>query len=237
LVIQRPESPNEELVIDHGKYFNMICDDIDKYQSDIPLMNKWSDDAGKQMAIEIDTHVLGTIYADADTYNKGATAGKISLNIDMGASGAPVEVTKTNILDLIVDCGTVLGEQNIPTKDRYFVMPEWMSGMTMKSDLKDASLTGDATSPIRNGRLGMIDDFTLYKSNLLTSALDGGGETAFHCIVGQKSATTFAAQLTKVESLKAESTFGTLIRGLNVFGYEVLKGEALIDLYAYNGSV
>jgi len=237
LVIQRPESPNEELVIDHAKYFNIICDDIDKYQSDIPLMNKWSDDAGQQMAIEIDTDVLGDIYADAHADNTGATAGAISGNIDMGVSGAPLEVTKVNILDLMVDCGTVLGEQNIPTKSRYFVMPEWMAGMTMKSDLKDASMTGDATSPLRNGRLGMIAEFTLYKSNLLTSETDSGGETAFHCIVGQKVATTFAAQLVKMESLKAESTFGTLIRGLNVFGYEVLKPEALIDFYCYNGSI
>ena len=237
LVIQRPESPNVELPIDKAKYFDFICDDIDKKQSDIRLMNSWSDDAGQQMAIAIDTGILADIYADAHASNKGASAGAISGNIDMGASGAPVGLSKTNILESMVDCRTVLGEQNVPKNSRYFVMPEWASGMIMKSDLKDASLTGDGTSVMRNGKLGTIAEFTLYESNLLTSETDSGGETAFHFIVGQKSALTFAAQMDKMSSLEAESTFGTIVRGLNVYGYEVIKSEALIDLYAYNFDV
>lgn len=237
LVIQRPESPNEELEIDKAKYFNLICDDIDKHQTDIKLMNSWSDDAGQQMGIAIDTGVLADIYASADAHNKGASAGEISGNIDLGSSGAPLGLGKATILEAMVDCRTVLGEQNIPKNSRFFVMPEWASGMIMKSDLKDASLAGDGTSIMRNGRLGTIAEFTLYESNLLTSETDSGGETAYHMIVGQKSALSFAAQMTKMESLRAESTFGTLIRGLNVYGYEVLKGTALIDLYAYNADV
>jgi hypothetical protein len=235
LVIQRPTSPNVELEIDKAKYFNFICDDIDKHQTDIALMNKWSDDAGQQMAITIDTGVLGDIYADADAANKGATAGKISGNINLGAAGSPLSVTKATVLETMVDCRTVLGEQNVPKNSRFFTMPEWMSGLIMKSDLKDASLAGDGTSIMRNGRLGVIAEFTLYESNLLTSASDAG-HTAFHCLVGQKSALTFAAQMTKMESLRAESTFGTVVRGLNVYGYKVLKGEALIDLYVYAGA-
>jgi hypothetical protein len=236
LQIQRPESPNKELPIDKAKYFNFVVDDIDKHQSDINLMNKWSDDAGSQMAISIDTGVLADVYADADTYNKGATAGAISGDINLGASGSPLAVTKADILDTIVDCRTVLGEQNVPKNDRYFVMPEWMSGIIMKSDLKDASLAGDGTSIMRNGRLGIIAEFTLYESNLLASVADGGGETAFHVLAGQRNALSFAAQMTKMETLRAESTFGNLVRGLNVYGYEVLKGEALVDLYCYKSS-
>ena len=234
LVIQRPESPNEELEIDKAKYFNFICDDIDKHQTDIKLMNSWSDDAGQQMAITIDSGVLADIYADAHADNKGATAGKISNNINLGVTGTPLSVTKGTILEVMVDCRTVLGEQNVPKGSRFFVMPEWMSGMIMKSDLKDASLAGDGTSIMRNGRLGVIAEFTLYESNLLTHVTDT--QECFHCIVGQKSALTFAAQMTKMESLRAESTFGTLVRGLNVYGYEVLKPEALIDLYVYAGT-
>ena len=234
LKIQRPESPNKELEIDHAKYFNFICDDIDKHQSDIPLMNKWSDDAGNQMKIVIDTGVLADIYADADTYNKGASAGKISKDINLGASGSPVAITKANILDFIVDCETVLTEQNIPDENRWMVLPAWMCGKIKKSDLKDASLSGDGQSILRNGRIGMIDEFEIFKSNLLTSVVDGS-YTAFHAMCGQRHALSFAAQMTKMESLRSESTFGTLVRGLNVYGYEVLKGDAMCDLYVRNG--
>jgi len=38
---------------------------------------------------------------------------------------------------------------------------------------------------------------------------------------------TFASQMTEMESLRAESTFGNIIRGLQVYGYKVVKGEAL----------
>ncbi len=235
LIIQRPEAPNKELEIDKAKYFNFICDDIDKHQTDIPLMNSWSDDAGQQMKITVDTGVLADIYADAHASNKGASAGAISGDINLGATGSPVAITSADILTLIVNAGTVLDEQNVPETQRAVVIPAWMAGMIKLSDLKDASLAGDGTSILRNGRLGMIDRFTLYSSNLLASVTDGS-YTAFHAIACQNKGLSFAAQMTKMESLKAESTFGTLVRGLNVYGYEVLKPEAVVDLYVRKGS-
>jgi len=234
LQIQRPEAPNKELLIDKAKYFNMICDDIDKHQTDIALMDSWSRDAGQQMKIVVDREFLGDVYADADAANQGATAGADSASFDLGVTGAPVAITKANILDFIVDVGTVLDEQNIPEDSRWMVLPPWMCGMILKSDLKDASLAGDGTSILRNGRIGMIDRFTIYASNLLTSVADGAFR-AYHPIAGHKSAISFAAQMTKMESLRAESTFGTLVRGLNVYGYEVLKPESLVDMYVRKG--
>jgi len=234
LEIERPESANIELLIDKAKYFNFICDDIDAYQTDVKLMDSWSDDAGEQMSITIDTGILGDIYADADTHNAGNSAGKVSGDIALGTTGTPVAVTKANILDKIVDCRTVLGEQSVPKNNRWGVIPEWMSGMILKSDLKDASLAGDGTSILRNGRIGKIADITLYESNLLTSVTDTGN-TCYHSIFGQISALCFAAQMTKMETLRTSRTFGNLVRGLNVYGDKVLKGEALIDLYVRNG--
>lgn len=234
LVIQRPEAANVELLIDKAKYFNFICDDIDKHQSDLRLMDEWSDDAGEQMKITIDTGVLADIYSDAHASNKGTTAGAISSGWNLGTTGTPLAVTKTDVLDLIVNTGTVLDEQNIPEQGRWYVIPAWLANLIKLSDLKDASLTGDGKSTLRNGRIGMIDRFTLYSSNLLTSASDGGN-TAFHSIAGQRHALSFAAQMTKMESLRSESTFGNLVRGLNVYGYKVLKTEALCDVYIYKG--
>ena len=139
-----------------------------------------------------------------------------------------------NILETIVNCETVLDEQDAPEEGRWLVIPPWFKGMIMNSDLKDASLTGDGKSILRNGRIGRIGNFTLYVSNLLTSATDGAN-TVWHIMAGQRHALSFAAQMTKMESLRAESTFGTLVRGLNVYGYKVLKPEALVDVYATKG--
>ena len=230
LQIQRPDSPKKELLIDKAKYFNFICDDIDKHQTDVSLMDSWSRDAAQQMKITVDEGFLGDVYSDAHASNKGATAGVKSSSFNLGASSAPLVLSKANILDFIVDCGTVLDEQNTPEENRWMTIPPWFAGMVKKSDLKDASLAGDGTSIMRNGRIGMIDRFTIYVSNLLTSASDSG-YTAYQAMAGHKSAISWASQMTKMESLRAESTFGTLVRGLNVYGYKALKTESLCNMY------
>jgi hypothetical protein len=42
---QRPESADVELLIDQGRGWNVLLDDVDKVQSDLDLLNKWTDDA------------------------------------------------------------------------------------------------------------------------------------------------------------------------------------------------
>lgn len=233
LIVQRPNSPKVELLIDRGKYFNFTVDDVLKKQMDMAWMEKWSDDAGQQMKIKIDGEVLNEIYADADAANKGNSAGAISADIKLGTTGTPVVLTKSNILDFIVDVGTVLDEQNRPDTDRWMVLPSWAGGMIKKSDLKDASMTGDGESVMRNGRIGRIDRWTLYLSNNLNGVTDG--TKCFHALAGHKSALTFASQLTNMETLRAESTFGDLVRGLNVYGFETLHPKSLCDLYITKG--
>lgn len=234
LVYETPESPSVELLIDHGKYFAASLDDVDKVQSDLPLMDKWSTDAAEQMKIAIDRDVLGSIFADVDAANTGAAAGKVSGSYNLGATGAPVSLDKTNVIDYLVDLSSVLTEQDVPTTDRWVVIPDWMSNLIKKSDLKDASMTGDGKSILRNGRIGMIDNFTIYVSNLLAYTNEGSApvKKAAHVIAGHKSALTFASQMTEMESLRNPSRFGDLMRGLQVYGYELIKPEAAAHLYA-----
>ena len=237
LSYERPESPSLELLIDKGKYFAFVCDDVDKYQADIRLLENWSQDAAEQMKITIDYQLLTQVtYGTAGTFpgsssNAGATAGVISGGYNMGASGSPVQITKSNVLDYIIDAMTILDEQNVPESGRWMVIPSWMANQIKKSDLKDASMTGDGTSVLRNGRIGMIDRATLYLSNNLYSAADGAF-TGYYIPFGTNHAISFASQMTKMETLRAESTFGDLVRGLNVYGFKVIKPEALGLLYA-----
>ena len=222
LSVENPDKPKIQLVIDKGEYFACIEDDVDKVQSDINMMDTWSKDASERMKIKIDQRVLTDILPGISALNKGASAGRITGNIDLGTTGSPVAITKTNVLEYIVDMGTVLDEANCPEGDRFLIIPAKMAGMIKKSDLKDASLTGDSVSVLRNGRLGMIDRFTLYMSHNLSVS-----SGKFNLIAGHKMGFTFASQMTEMESIRAESTFGNVIRGLQVYGYQVVKPEAL----------
>lgn len=234
LVYERPESANVELNIDKAKYFAFTVDNIDKMQSDLNLMDDWAADGGEQMKISVDTGILADIYADVPSANKGATAGRKSASFNLGATAVPVVLTSSNVIEAITACATVADEQNWPETGRWIVIPAWMRYLLVNSDVKVASLMGDEKSVLRNGRVGMIDRFMLYVSNNVATTSDSGF-TVYNIIFGHKSGLTFASQMTQMETLKAESTFGDLVRGLNVYGYEVIKPVSLGLLYARKG--
>jgi hypothetical protein len=228
LTVENPDKPKIQLVIDKGEYFACVEDDVDKVQSDINLMDTWSKDASERMKIKIDQRVLTDILPGIAATNKGGSAGEQSASFNLGTSGAPLTVTKdgasttTAVIDLIVDMGTVLDEANAPESDRFIVIPAKMANLIKKSELKDASLTGDGMSVLRNGRLGMVDRFTIYVSHNLNVS-----SGKYSIIAGHKMGFTFASQMTNMETIRSESTFGNIIRGLQVYGYKVVKGEAL----------
>ena len=117
LALQRPSGNKITLAIDQGKYFNTILDDVMDVQSDLNLLNMWSDDAGEQMKIVIDTAVLlGMVNGATATTNRGATAGKISANINLGVtSTGPLALVnrspaagKVEVVDAILRLGQTL---------------------------------------------------------------------------------------------------------------------------------
>jgi hypothetical protein len=232
LTVENPDKPKLQLLIDKGEYFACVEDDVDKIQSDMKLMDMWSKDATERMKIKIDQRVLTDLLPDVDAFNRGLTAGRISGAFNLGTTASPIAVTKDGasssvaVTDLLVDLGTVLDEANAPEQNRFVVIPAKMAGLIKKSELKDASLSGDGASLLRNGRLGMIDRFTVFVShNLLRSGT--GAATKYNIIAGHKMGFTFASQMTNMETIRSESTFGNIVRGLQVYGYKVVKGEAL----------
>jgi N4-gp56 family major capsid protein len=231
LTNQVPNSTPVTLQISQGKYFSLVLDDVDAVQTDLKLMDIFTNDATEQMKIAIDSDVLDGVKAGAAAANKGATAGAISGNINLGTDASPRAITKANVLDLILDMGQVLDEQNVPETGRWLVIPAWMGTAIKNSDLRQAYLTGDQQSPLRNGKIGMIDRFTVYLSNNLPKTADGDS----HIMAGTRDAITFASQMTNVETIRAQSTFGNIVRGLNVYGYNVIKPEALVNSVVVKG--
>ena len=85
---------------------------------------------------------------------------------------------------------------------------------------------------LRNGRLGMVDRFTIYISNLMPSiATDATNFAAGEqpIFAGHAHGLTFASQISKVETLRSELTFGQILRGLQVYGYQVVDPSAICE--------
>lgn len=241
LAYEIPAPSTISLTINKGKYFGVNVNNVLELQAKPKLMDVFTNDAAMQMKIQIDQDVLGGTFNQGASYNQGADAGKISGAFDLGTDDAPVTLTALNILQNITALSSVLDEANVPETDRFLVISPTERQILMQSNLAQAQFMGDPSSILRNGKVGMIDRFTVYVSNLLPRAAAGedwtggtdAGTAKRHAIMaGHKSAITFASQIAKVESLQNPNDFGTLIRGLNVYGYKVVQADGLALLVA-----
>ena len=234
------ESPAVEMPVDRAIDWAFKMDKIDLKQfMDKAYMDKAATDAASQQKIHIDDEFLLNIGGSSATNgtaasaNKGTTAGRKSSSYNLGTTGAPIPLTKTNILDKILELSGVADEQNWPEADRWLVLPTIFTVLLKQSDIKDASLTGDGTSTLRSGRIGMIDKWVIYATNLYTIV---SADTAYTCLFGHKSAIAFATQLIETEYFdKLETTFGKGMKGLQVYDWKTIKSESLGSLYAKKG--
>lgn len=227
-----PVGGTVELLIDKGKYWQTAIDDVVRKQQDIDQMKMWAQDAAERIKIAIDTEVLAYLPANVHSANTGATAGRISGNVNLGTTGSALTLSSSNILNVILSLGQVLDEQNVPETGRFLVMPFWATTLLKLSDIKDAHITGDSVSPLRNGMVGRIDRFTVFNSNLLPiNPTPGASGWRSVILAGHKDAATFATQLTNTETLRAQNTFGDIMRGLLVYGYKMIKPEAMAVAY------
>jgi len=218
-----PDKDAVEMVIDKAKYTAFRVDDVDRAQSDLDLINLFSKNTKKEVAIVVDQEVLAYMATAADAANMGATAGLISGNINLGAGGAGRVIDDGNkAVKLILDLNQALDEQAVDMDGRFIVIPAWYANMLKDGDLKRADVTGDATGTIRTGLLGTIDGTKIYRSNHLPVAT---GETSI--IAGTNEATTFAAQIDKSDQLKIPTSFGEYWRTLFVWGRLVTQPAAL----------
>ncbi|HQT19224.1 MAG TPA: hypothetical protein PLE48_14495 [Thiobacillus sp.] len=245
LSYQAPTPSTQELVIDKGKYFAFQVNDVLAFQSQPNLIDMFSENAAEQMRTTVDSTCWYNTFSGADAANKGATAGVKSGSYDLGTDLAPVTLTTTNVLALILQMASVLDEQNIPESDRWLALDPYTRSLLFQSDLAKVDITGDGSSPVRNGMIGTIDRFKSYVTNHMPRAVAGiatpwlsgdGSENSVTStsnlkrrviIAGHKSALTFASQITKMETIRNPNDFGDYIRSLNVFGFKVVKPEAM----------
>tara|TARA_R100000935_G_scaffold54484_1_gene83364 strand:- start:17 stop:874 length:858 start_codon:yes stop_codon:yes gene_type:complete len=198
-----------EMLIDKAKYYSFKVDDVLAAQADINMLEGASTDAAEGMRIAVETEVLA-----------GAITGATSI-------GSQTTITAANILTNILTMSKQLDELNIPEEGRFIVLsPEFIS-LLKQSELRQAYITGDATSPLRNGQVGMVDRFNVFQSNMLFTAASGTDNGYTHVLAGHPKALSFASQFTNTETVRMESTFGDQVRGLKVYGSKVVTPNAL----------
>tara|TARA_R100001129_G_scaffold30680_1_gene20254 strand:- start:1324 stop:2187 length:864 start_codon:yes stop_codon:yes gene_type:complete len=199
-----------ELLVNQAKSYAFRVSDVLNAQSDIDLLEQASKDAAEQMRIAVETQVLASLITGATTI------------------GSQTTITAANVLTTILGMAKDLDELNVPEDGRFIVLsPEFVS-LLKQSELRQAYLTGDDTSPLRNGKVGMVDRFTVYQSNMLHTAASGADSGYTHVLAGHPKAVAFASQFTNTETVRLESSFGDGVRGLQVYGSKIVVPDALV---------
>jgi hypothetical protein len=176
------------------------------------------------------------VWNDVAAANQGAAAGATSGALSLGTAAAPISVTASSIVPLFLALSSALDEQNVPSDGRFLLMDTATRMAFLQSPIADAGYSGDAKTIQRTGEIGVFDRFRLFVTNALPRAAAGldylgatAAGTAAHrtLIAGHKSAISFAGQVDFTDHLKNPTDFGDILRGAQVFGYKVLRPEAL----------
>ena len=243
-----PEPIFQDMQVNKGKYFGVQVNDVLAYQSDMSLMNMFTEDAAKQLKIAIENEVFFQSFVTEGpaAANEGATAGAISAAYNLGTDTAPIDqATPENVLKAILRMSTALDEQNVPEDGRFLIISPYDRHLLMQSSIAQAYFSGDNSSTIRSGKIGMLDRFSVYVSNLLpkgaaAKALVAGlsatstgasltdAKARRTMVAGTKAAVSFAMTINKTEPLRNQTDFGDIVRGLAVYGRKVTKPEALV---------
>jgi len=167
-----------------------------------------------------DLLVHGRAEHSAQSGALGAAANHVGLTT--GNSGT---ANRRNVLDFIADLRVVCSENNVPEEDTYIVIPNWMSGMIKRSDLANANYSGDGTSILRNGMLGEIDRFKVYRSNQLPTAIDST-HRVHYVYFGHKKAVTAAMDFSWNRVIPDARYAGQFAQAALVHGFRCIKSEA-----------
>lgn len=223
-----------QLTIGRAKYSNIKVDDVESKTIEelTPYLMRYRDQVSKAMDRDISGELLYEIPHSAAPCNTGRRAGKRSGMFDLGTLGAPVVLTRDNIISVIANMRTVLSEQNLNTDDLYVVLPTEAEALLLAHPTFINACTTGMKSTLATGRVINFFGLNFVFSNLMPQYTDGGKLT-YTIFMGNKQATGFVTTLNVTEEISGVSNyFGKTWRSLQVYDFAVLYPEMISVLYA-----
>ena len=199
ITFQEDTGAYQTININKAKYFALKMDDIDKAQAIQGVMEALTDQAIYEMADVVDIE-LAKLYAKC----KSKVAGVIGTD---------------KVSDKIIDLAVKMDEDNVPTANRWLVISPEIYGQLIK-EVPTIS-KGENTLGINQSYfIGSWGGFTIYKSNNVQRTAK-----KYHCMAGVSAGLTLAMQINKMEAGRFEKSFGEYVKGLQLFGCDVMETE------------
>ena len=205
----------QQLEITEADYFNIQLDDVDRVQAAGELMDTAMRNVAYKMNDRTDSFILGKIAS-------GVASGNI-----IGTTASPVQVTKNNIYESIIEMRTKLDKANVPTSGRTIVIPPEIYALLLQDErfVKSDAVAGQ--NVLVNGLVGRVAGFDVFESNNVVYDTDN----KFWKVTAQvRTATTFAEQIVKTEAYRMEKRFSDAVKGLHVYGAKVTDGTQIAEL-------
>ncbi len=216
--IQNLADDQLQLTVDQANAFAFKVDDIEERQSHIHFEALATSSGAYALKDSYDENVIAAMFSGA-----GTTVGSDGSGTDTGFGSSETDPT-----DILANSAKRLHAADVPTDNRWFLgTPEFYEQLGQASaKLMDASVTGDGTSPLRNGNVmdGQVNGFRLYMTNNFAAS---STSNYFKVMFGHMSSTATANQIAKTEVVRDPDSFADIVRGLHIFGRKVLRTEAL----------
>lgn len=199
ITFQEDTGAYQTININKAKYFALKMDDVDKAQAIPGVIEALTDQAIYEMADVVDIE-LAKLYAKC----KSKVAGIIGTD---------------KVSDKIIDLAVKMDEDNVPTANRWLVISPEIYGQLIK-EVPTIS-KGENTLGINQSYfIGSWGGFTIYKSNNVQRTAK-----KYHCMAGVSAGLTLAMQINKMEAGRFEKSFGEYVKGLQLFGCDVMETE------------
>jgi len=232
------------MTVDQGNYFAFKVDDVEERHSHINFEALATSSGAYALKRKYDANVLLDMTTGAGIAGNATdeATGATITDSNLGTHSSVIDVDHAtsggdNALNLMSLMAQKLDENNVPEDGRWFIAPPFFYRNLQKADSKviQVQITGDAVSPIRNGRVqdGTLYGMSMYKTNALDDSTTGldvvnpGTAGKYYVLAGHMSSTATASHISKTEVVRDTESFSDIIRGLHIFGRKVLRKESL----------
>lgn len=205
----------QELVIDQAKYFNFQIDDIDHTQANPGLMELAIKKAAHALANEADRHIF-KLYPDAGFYHYLITEdGAEIIQSILKMKTMMMEKDLMDPSDIVIEVSPAIAKLLLQTK---------------------SEMVTDNSEQLERGCIGSIYGSKVYISNNIAQERTGVGNLAYHCLLRTKRAIAYAEQLSEIEAYRPELRFADAVKGLMLYGAQVVYPYELVDMKIELGS-
>ena len=221
------------LVIDKANSFKFIVDDIEEKLSHINFASVGASSAAYTLKNTMDAEVLSAMFAGVSTSTPDHVLGgdgTVSAVANM-TSGDPIDMgnggSEISPLAIMARMARLLDDSQVPEDQRWFVAkPEFYEELAATDSKLMSSDFNQGDGGVRNGLVasGSIRGFQMYKSSNVPATTNATGQ----CLAGHMSSTATAQSILNIETLRDTDTFGDIVRGLHVYGRQVLRDDALV---------